>query len=91
MAKGTIIEKKASLITVETTEGNVYVSLHKHALDFIDLSSKKIGDEVTVSTELSNEGRLYATNSNKNAESWNKGLALGIERRRLMRQAQEGV
>ena len=91
MAKGIITVKKASLITVETADGNVYVSLHKQGLLFLKLSGKKVGDEVSVETEVSNEGRLYATESNKIAKSLIEAKTLLLESKRLDRLMSEGL
>ena len=88
ITKGKIVEKRTSLITVQTTEGTVNVSLHKHGLVFLKLSSKSVGDEVELDCDKSDaaqgySGNIYLTQTNRVSESLIKAKELLLKENSL--------
>jgi cold shock CspA family protein len=82
--KGKIKEKKTSLITVETTDGVVNISLHKHGLQFLKMSKLAVGQEVELDIEKSDasqgySGNAYFTQTNKVSESLIKAKELALK------------
>lgn len=84
ITKGTIIEKKTALITVQTTEGRINISLHKHGLQFLKMSKLPVGESVELDVEKSDaaqgySGNAYFTGTNKVSESLIKAKELALK------------
>jgi hypothetical protein len=82
--KGTILEKKTSLITVNTANGVINISLHKHGLQFLKMSKMNIGQELELDVEKSDaaqgySGNSYFTGTNKVSESLIKAKELALK------------
>jgi riboflavin synthase alpha subunit len=95
LQKGKIVEKRASLITVQTDNGTVNVSLHKHGLTFLKLSKSNVGDTIELDCDKSDasqgySGNLYLTQTNKVSESLIKAKELMLKEINLTKMI-EGV
>jgi len=84
ITKGKITEKKTALITVQTADGVVNISLHKHGLQFLKMSKMAVGQEIELECEKSDvtqghSGNLYFTHTNKVSDSLIKAKELALK------------
>jgi hypothetical protein len=82
--KGKILEKKTSLITVQTVDGIINISLHKHGLQFLKMSKMPVGQDIDLDVEKSDasqgySGNAYFTHTNKVSESLIKAKELTLK------------
>jgi hypothetical protein len=88
MKKFKIKAIKPSLIELVGENGEqVFISIHKHTIKFLELRGKEIGAEVLINVGTSDKGRLYCTDSLAIEESLFKGekILMGRELMQLQR------
>ena len=91
MAKGIILEKKASVIIVEMESGNTTnVTLYKRGTLFLKLSKLKVGDNCEFETDTY-QGVEYPVDSNKRVKGMIEAKTLALEEIRLNRLMEEGL